>query len=148
MKILLFTSGKVEPKNTSHGGWSVVMLATDDNGDNIGTKVLSGYEYGLTPYQVQAIAIREALRALTRSHDDVIIYGRNEVLMLTVDGYYKPSSHIELIHAICEEIKKHKAVECITIRAKELDQYPLQMEADKLAVKACYEGAKSWQESP
>lgn len=148
MKILLFTSGKVEPKNTSHGGWSVVMLATDDNGDNIGTKVLSGYEYGETPYQVQAIAISEGLRALTCSHDSVVIYGRNETLIKTVMGQYKASQHGELITAIQGMMQTHKQAECIVVTKDTIEDYPLQMEADKLAVKACYEGAKSWQESP
>lgn len=142
MQIHLYTSGKVEPRNTQHGGWSVVMLAVDDNGDNIGTKVLSGYEYGVTAYQVQAIAIHEGLRALTKTHDTVIIYGRNEALIKTILGQYTASQHGALIVTIMGLIATHKRVECITITKETILSHPLQLEADKVAIKACYDGTK------
>jgi ribonuclease HI len=143
MHIEIHTSGKVEPRNTMHGGWSVVLVAIDDSGNEFKRKVLANYQHGATAYECQAIAILRGLEALIAPQDaPIVVYSRNETLVKVIDGDNTPSKHADVIANIRDLMAKIQSVNVLFVDKQSMASMPYMSEADGFALQACYDGAK------
>ncbi len=143
MRIEIYTSGKVEPRNTQHGGFSAVLMALGDDGSNLKTRVISDYEYGITAYKAQALAILEGVKKLNGvTGHDVIVYSRNEALVKAINGEYDANKYTDVIDDIKKFVKKYNAT-VLFISKTDSTMNVIQQEANRNAVQACYEGANA-----
>ena len=141
MNIEIYTSGKVEPRNSNHGGYAILLVAKDDNGDILRAKSITGYKFGATAYTMQTVAVDEGLKALTSACDNLTVYSRNMTLVNTLNGTYQASKGKELITITQTEMAKHGNISVKFMSKQDMSTSLFMQEADKLAIEACKKGS-------
>ncbi len=143
MNIEIYTSGKVEPRNSNHGGYAILLVAKDDSGNVLRAKSIIGYKFGATAYECQADAINAGLKALTAPCNKLTIYSRNMTLVNVLNGINEANKNKELITITQKELAKHGDVSIKFPSKQDLFELLYMQEAEKLAIEVCKQGASN-----
>jgi len=144
MEIEIYTSGKVEPRNSNHGGYAVLLVAKDEYGNILRVKSIIGYKFGATAYECQADAINVGLKALNAPYGNKLtIYSRNMTLVNVLNGVNEANKNKELITITQKELAKHGDVSIQFASKQDMLELLYMQEADKMAIQVCRSGTNN-----
>lgn len=114
MKVIAYTDGAAANNQDAEsrcGGWGVVMMVVDDNGQQLDKdgsyKELSGTLKGATNNMMELEAVRRALGMLKRDGVDITIYADSEYAIGVLSKGWKAKANQNLVLEIKALLSKH-----------------------------------------